>query len=142
MNSLSVGIELVNTGTEPFPPAQIAKLLVLLEDITSRHRIPKLLVVGHSDVEPIRKNDPSAFFPWKALGERGFGLWPDATLTDPPAGFEPWPALQRIGYAVKDRAATVRAFHRHYRAVEGTELDAEDSRILFNLEQKLLTGNR
>ena len=53
MNSLSIGIELDNTGFEPFPDAQIEKLLVLLEDVTKRYGIPRMNVVGHADVEPV-----------------------------------------------------------------------------------------
>jgi len=86
MNSLSIGIELDNTGFEPFPDAQIEKLLVLLEDVTKRYGIPRMNVVGHADVEPVLKTDPSAWFPWQRLAEKGFGLWPDADLAPGPGG--------------------------------------------------------
>lgn len=138
MNSLSIGIELDNNGTEPFPPAQTDVLLTLLEDITRRHRIPRAQVVGHADVEPVLKNDPSSHFPWKLLAERGFGLWPDDGLVDPPAGFDPDLALVLLGYNLKDRAATIRAFRRHYRAETGDALDEADLRILFNLQMKTI----
>ncbi len=136
LNSLSVGIELDNNGSEPFPAAQIDALLVLLEDITRRHRIPPALVVGHADVEPVRKSDPSGLFPWQRLAERGFGLWPDPDPPDPPAGFDPDQALLRIGYSLKDRAATIRAFRLHYRGEKADQLDATDLRILHNLLAK------
>ena len=54
-------------------------------------------------------------------------------LVDPPPGFDPWLALQAVGYTLDDRAATVRAFHHHFRASEGDALDAEDLRILYAL---------
>jgi N-acetylmuramoyl-L-alanine amidase len=136
LNSLSIGIELDNNGTEPFPAPQIDALILLLEDVTRRFRIPRTQVVGHSDVEPVLKNDPSRYFPWKRLAERGFGLWPDETLVDPPAGFDPFQALVQLGYNLKDKGATARAFHRRFRGEEGSGLDEQDLRILFNLQGK------
>ena len=136
LNSLSIGIELDNTGFEPFPPAQIDTLLTLLEDLTRRYRIPRTQVVGHADVEPVLKEDPSGHFPWKRLAERGFGLWPDADPPPPPPGFEPFQALVALGYHLKDPDATVRAFRLHYRGEKGTALDDLDLRILSNLQQK------
>src|SRR5690606_17059460 len=67
LNAWSIGIELDNDGREPFPPAQIEALLVLLEDLSVRLRIPRHMVVGHSDIAPTRKDDPSVQFPWQAL---------------------------------------------------------------------------
>ena len=60
-------------------------------------------------------------------------MWPAADAGDPPPGFDPWLALQAIGYSVDNRADTVRAFHHRFRGMEGTELDAEDLRILHAL---------
>lgn len=136
INALSIGIELDNNGFEPFDPRQIDALIKLLEDVTRRFNIPRSQVTGHADVDPIRKQDPNAFFPWKLLAERGFGLWPDEALADPPEGFDPWAALKLIGYGLKDRDATLRAFHRHYRGVAEGPLDAQDARVLYNLQTK------
>ena len=143
LNSASIGIELDNDGEEAFPEAQVASLVVLLEDLTARHGIPKTQLIAHSDMAPMRKVDPSARFPWQRLAEAGFGRWPQGTLADPPAGFEPWLALRALGYAYDDarpdsRAAAVRAFHRHYRGREDGDdpaatLDADDARILHAL---------
>lgn len=58
INSASIGIELDNDGHESFAPAQIDSLLVLLEDLCTRLRIPRTQIVGHEDVAPTRKNDP------------------------------------------------------------------------------------
>ncbi|RYE82294.1 MAG: N-acetylmuramoyl-L-alanine amidase, partial [Methanosarcinales archaeon] len=41
INSASIGIELDNDGGEPFAPAQIDSLLVLLDDLCTRLRIPR-----------------------------------------------------------------------------------------------------
>jgi N-acetylmuramoyl-L-alanine amidase len=135
---MSLGIELDNNGSEPFAKPQIDALLVLLEDLTRRYNIPRTQVLAHADVDPIRKQDPSGYFPWKLLAERGFGLWPDDTLVEPPVGFDPLLAMQLIGYSQKDPAATLRAFHLHYHHTESTELDDLDRRILFNLQIKRL----
>lgn len=133
INSASIGIELANDGHSPFADAQIDSLLLLLEDLCSRLRIPRTQIVGHQDVAPTRKLDPGPLFPWQRLAEAGFGRWPLADAPPPPEGFDPWLALQVIGYPLTDRAATVRAFHNHFRGRQGSELDAEDLRILYAL---------
>ena len=137
LNSLSIGIELDNNGFEPFAEPQVATLLTLLEDLTKRFNIPRTQVLGHADVDPVRKQDPSAYFPWEQLAQRGFGLWPAEPMVEPTADFDPWLALRTIGYSMKDPAASVRAFHRHYRRMETTELDDQDRRLLFNLLARL-----
>ena len=133
VNSVSIGIELDNNGEAPFPPAQIASLLKLLEDLCERLDIPRTQIVAHADFAPTRKRDPGKLFPWKQLADAGFGRWPDAAAGEPPAGFDPWQALRLLGYPLDDRAATVRAFHRHFRGTETDALDAEDTRILHAL---------
>ena len=133
VNSASIGIELDNDGHSDFAPAQVASLLRLLDDLTTRLRIPRTQVIGHEDMAPGRKDDPGPRFPWRQLADAGFGAWPRGVLVDPPAGFDPWLALSAVGYALDDRAATVRAFHHHFRGSEGDTLDAQDLRILYAL---------
>jgi hypothetical protein len=62
VNSISLGIELDNDGFEPFAEPQIDALLLLLADIRQRYHIPAANFIGHADVAPTRKNDPSVFF--------------------------------------------------------------------------------
>ena len=133
VNNASIGIEIDNDGKSPFPDAQIDSLIVLLRDLTTRLRIPPTQIIGPSDLAPTRKIDPGPLFPWKRLHDAGFGLWPADATQDPPAGFDPWLALQAIGYSTDNRADTVRAFHHRFRGMEGTELDAQDLRILHAL---------
>jgi N-acetylmuramoyl-L-alanine amidase len=138
LNSASIGIEIDNQRGEAFTGPQIAALLRLLDDLTARHGIPKTQVIAHADMAPTRKRDPGALFPWKRLADAGFGLWPRTPLVDPPPGFDPWLAMARVGYPLDDRAAAVRAFHRHYRGRDDGDdasvtLDAEDARILHAL---------
>ena len=138
VNSASIGIEIDNAVGQAYSDAQITALLRLLDDVTTRLSIPKTQVIGHADLAPTRKRDPGALFPWQRLADAGFGLWPQAALQDPPVGFDPWLAMAAVGYPLADRAAAVRAFHRHYRGRDDGEdpqasFDAEDLRILFAL---------
>lgn len=138
LNSVSIGIEMDNEVGEAYTEAQIAALVRLLDDLCTRLDIPKTQVIGHADMAPIRKRDPGPLFPWKRLADAGFGRWPQGELVDPPPGFDPWLAMAAVGYPLKDRAAAVRAFHRHYRARDDGEdpnasFDAEDLRILYAL---------
>lgn len=139
VNSASIGIELDNDGHAPFALAQIASLLRLLTDLTDRLHIPRTQVVGHEDFAPTRKIDPGPLFPWQQLANAGFGLWPQGPLIDPPPGFDPWMALSVIGYPPDDRAAVVRAFHHHYRGMDGDALDARDLQILYALTRQSLS---
>jgi N-acetyl-anhydromuramyl-L-alanine amidase AmpD len=141
INSASIGIELDNDGATPFAQPQIASLLRLLADLTTRLHIPPTQIVGHEDFAPTRKVDPGPLFPWQQLAAAGYGLWPRTPLIDPPAGFDPWMALALVGYPLDDRAATVRAFHHHYRGIEGETLDATDLRILYSLVQTIERGD-
>lgn len=138
LNSASIGIELDNDGDSPFSEPQLQTLLRLLADITARLDIAPHRVIGHGDIAPTRKRDPGVLFPWRRLAEAGFGLWPNATSAPPPAGFDPWAALRLIGYDLRDPAAALRAFHRHYR---GSEVDVwlpGDAAILHDLQRQLM----
>lgn len=138
LNSASIGIELDNDGTEPFSASQISTLLRLLDDLTSRLGIPRHMVVGHGDIAPTRKVDPSGLFPWRRLAEAGFGLWPRAPLASPPPGFDRWAALRLIGYELRDPPATLRAFHRHYRGNEADTWLPGDAGILYDMQRQLM----
>ncbi|MDP3746922.1 MAG: N-acetylmuramoyl-L-alanine amidase [Phenylobacterium sp.] len=135
INGRSIGIEIVNPGHEfgyrPFPDAQIAAVIALLDDIRTRWDIEDGRIVGHADVAPERKEDPGELFPWKRLAEAGHGLWvePDAAPGQPLGEGEEGAgvfALQagftRLGYDCAPSgkfdahtAAVVRAFQRHWR---------------------------
>jgi len=140
INSVSIGIELDNDGNSPFSAAQIDTLLRLLADVTTRLAIPAHLVIGHGDVAPTRRRDPGVLFPWQRLAASGFGLWPRDVLEPAPPGFDPWAALRLIGYDLRDPAAAVRAFHRHFRAHEGADWAPGDADILFDLQRQLMEG--
>jgi len=87
LNSSSIGIEIVNAGWKdtpqgrvyaPFPQSQIDVLVPLIKDIVARHKIAPENVVGHSDIAPLRKQDPGPQFPWYQLAQAGLVVWPDA----------------------------------------------------------------
>ncbi len=137
INSRSIGIELVNPGHEfgyrAFPEAQIVALITLGREILARHSIAPWRVLGHSDVAPLRKEDPGELFPWARLAEAGIGLWP-AQAVDPGAHAVAG-LLAQYGYdpdAPPDKLIT--AFQRHFRPsrVDGMA-DDETRQVLWGL---------
>lgn len=128
LNSASIGVELDNDGREPFSDAQIAALLGLLGDVVARHRIPAANILGHGDVAPGRKVDPSAQFPWVRLARHGFGAWCDAP--DAEAAGDPVLLLQAFGYDVRNAQAAMAAFRRHFRGSDSAALDDTDLGLL------------
>jgi N-acetylmuramoyl-L-alanine amidase len=105
VNSRSIGIEMANSGDEPFPAPQMAALERLLAGVTGRWPIPPQRVIGHSDMAPARKRDPGARFDWRRLALGGLSVWPEGGAAVPDEG-EVSAALTRIGYP--EAAAEVR----------------------------------
>lgn len=137
MNSCSIGIELDNNGTEPFSDAQINSLLILLAKLKTTYNIPTANFIGHADIAPKRKPDPSILFPWKKLADNGFGLWYDVPGSLPPAGFDVENALRRIGYDTRDLAAAIIAFKRHFVKLDLNPVMTDwDKCVLYNLYKK------
>lgn len=138
MNSASLGIEIDNNGTEPFSDAQVNALLKLLAYLKKEYAIPQENFIGHSDIAPTRKNDPSRFFPWKKLADAGFGYWYDpSNLKDPPADFNALLALRVIGYDIRNQGAAIKAFKLHFIQNDvSTTLTDYDKKVLYNLYLK------
>ena len=130
INSASLGIELDNNGSEAFPEAQISSLLRLLADVKERYRIPVANFVGHADVAPRRKTDPSRYFPWKTLADQGFGLWCDPPFAQPPPAFDATAALRALGYDSGNAEAAIRAFNLHFLPDEASPALSERGRGL------------
>ncbi len=128
LNSASIGIELVNPGHQfgyhAFPAAQIAALKELMHDLIKRHNLsPIHAPLAHSDIAPLRKDDPGELFPWQELAQDGLGLWPAPESDDygHADDAEVQNLLRAIGYdcpmsGAYDRAtrAALVAFQRHY----------------------------
>lgn len=124
INSVSIGIEIVNPGHEfgyqPFSQEQMYAVCCLCQEIKKRHNIKNVL--GHSDVAPERKADPGEFFDWEYLAGEGVGLWPDITPEDIEKGqelsrndFEAKRMFDLFGYnPIAAYVDVVTAFQRHY----------------------------
>ncbi|MGA9637507.1 N-acetylmuramoyl-L-alanine amidase [Flavobacterium sp.] len=139
MNSNSIGIELDNNGSEPFSEAQITSLMALLSKLQKEFNIPKENIIGHADIAPSRKKDPSALFPWKTLSENGFGLWPDDTLEPAPSDFNIVQALRIIGYDTNNLKATITAFKLHYIQNEvDSVIDEKTINTIYSIYKKSL----
>ena len=85
LNDNSIGIENVyGGGIAPFDSEQIKALGTLCNNIVTRYQIDPTHVVGHADIAPQRKDDPSIMFPWDTLYYKyGVGAWLETT--DPKA---------------------------------------------------------
>ena len=136
INSRSIGIEIVNPGHElgypDFPRAQTAAVIALCRDIIKRRDIRAGRVLAHSDVAPLRKQDPGEKFPWDLLHKNGVGHWvAPAPLAEGPV-LKPGDRgeavtmlqtmLARYGYGLPltgefdaTNEAVVAAFQRHFR---------------------------
>ncbi len=161
INSCSIGIELVNPGHEfgyrAFPNEQIESFINLARELAMRYRIPRYRILCHSDVAPLRKEDPGELFPWQRLYGGGIGFWRAAEFKSEVKG----PRLregakgvniatlksefQRFGYGLKDSdlfdaelKAVVVAFQRHWRQKKCDGVaDPETRSILQHLLMRL-----
>lgn len=145
LNSVSLGIEIVNPGHEwgyrPFPEAQMSSVERLCRKLIGRYSIPPHRVVGHSDIAPTRKSDPGELFDWARLARAGIGIWPSATPV--PRGFavnsaESLSELCSIGYCASAQSQTpaLVAFQRRFRqsCCDG-RLDAETAARLSEVRE-------
>ncbi|MGH7034082.1 MAG: peptidoglycan recognition protein family protein [Stellaceae bacterium] len=141
VNGASIGIELVNPGHEfgyrAFPERQMQALEQLARGILGRHPIPPRAVLGHSDVAPLRKQDPGELFDWLRLARAGIGLWSDfsADLPAPSGTQELQASLKAIGYDCPvsgaldaPTQAVIMAFQRHFRPARCDGIADEETR--------------
>jgi len=79
LNKSSIGIELVNKGHkfgyQKFTDLQIKSLIYLCKFLMKKFKIKNYRVLGHSDIAPLRKDDPGEKFPWKKLNSQRIGIW-------------------------------------------------------------------
>jgi N-acetylmuramoyl-L-alanine amidase len=139
LNSASIGIELDNNGFEPFTEKQIESLLLVLKRLKSKYSVPVANFIGHSDIAPGRKVDPSPYFPWKELANEGYGFWYDEIINAEQdlEHFNSLDALRIIGYDISDSSAAIQSFKVHFiqRDIESPMSDL-DRLILYNLYKK------
>lgn len=144
INSVSIGIELVNPGHaypgyvggyRAFPEAQMTTLIDLAREIMGRHHIPPARVLGHSDVAPARKTDPGELFDWDRLAAEGLAVMPakrqagdgpDLKRGDAGEGVRVLQQrLGQVGYEIEvtgvydeQTELVVTAFQRHFRRTQ------------------------
>ncbi len=128
MNSRSIGIEICNTGAQPFPEPQMTALEGLMTGIMQRWSIAPEKVVGHSDMAPGRKIDPGRRFDWKRLALQGLAIWP-SDRSGEGAFFQ---NAATFGYKVTEdnRDHVLHAFRMRFRPYAEGPLDDDDQRVM------------
>ncbi|SHL89741.1 N-acetylmuramoyl-L-alanine amidase [Roseovarius litoreus] len=132
VNSRSIGIELANPGTHPFPEPQMRALEELMQAIMQRWSITPERVIAHSDMAPTRKSDPGPRFDWRRLARQGLSVWPQAGApADDFLG-----AARQFGYALPpegDEATLLGAFRQRFRPWASGALDDTDRALIADL---------
>ena len=130
LNNISLGIELVNKGHQygyqNFSVKQINSLIKLSQKLKRRYLIKKENFLGHSDIAPLRKNDPGEKFPWKKLSKYNLGKWykkkqKKLEFDQKKSQFLFFKNLKKLGYGYfnlkkrnsKDKKI-IRSFQQHY----------------------------
>ena len=133
VNSRSIGIELANTGAQPFSEPQMQTLEALLAVIFDRWQIAPERVIGHADMALGRKIDPGPRFDWRRLARRGLSVWPR-----PEAPGEFHADAARVGYAFDDgqHAALLQTFRDRFRSGATGALDDTARALMADLAQR------
>lgn len=133
VNSRSIGIELANDGTHPFPEPQMAVLEDVLRDLMSRWSISPERVIGHSDMAIGRKVDPGPRFDWRRLALSGLAIWPSADG----CGGNFKEDAEAFGYAPDaDPDARLLAFRMRFRPWASGPLDDVDRALMHDLASR------
>ncbi|MBU2962696.1 N-acetylmuramoyl-L-alanine amidase [Citreicella sp. C3M06] len=134
VNSHSIGIELANTGAEPFAEAQMRSLETLLPGILARWDIPAHRVIGHSDMAPGRKIDPGPMFDWSRLADKALAVCPEPGHA--PGDFHA--DLRRFGYVFTEaqHAPLLAAFRARFRPGVQGPIDDTDARLARALAER------
>lgn len=116
INSRSIGIEVCHRtlGQSAFGNKQIKSLCLLCRQIIERWHISPEMIVGHSDIAPLRKPDPGKAFPWKALADENIGIWYGNNSSNEKNIAK---MLSQIGYDTSSELAinaSLYAFCRHF----------------------------
>jgi N-acetylmuramoyl-L-alanine amidase len=135
VNSRSIGIELANTGAEPFAEPQMAALERLLADLLERHALLPQAVIGHSDMAPDRKGDPGARFDWRRLAAMGLSVWPE-----PAAPGDFLADLRGFGYPDAPPDTLLAAFRLRFRPWAKGPLDDGDRALARGLIRFAVDG--
>ena len=130
LNNYSIGIELVNKGHQfgyqNFSHRQISSLIKLCKKLKKNYLIKKENFLGHSDIAPLRKDDPGEKFPWEKLSKFNIGKWyvkanSDIEINQKKKEKLFFKNLQKFGYRYfsitkknSKNKMIVKAFQRHY----------------------------
>lgn len=175
LNDSSIGIEIVNKGykktivdldTEnevknianrefyPYKDYQIKKIGRLLQELVKEYKILPKNILGHSDIAPLRKQDPGPMFPWERLYRKyGIGAWYevddfckfyDEDLYKKYSEADIQMEFRRYGYEIKisgkidgETIKVIGAFQAHFRSDRVTgEMDLETFAVLKALNKK------
>lgn len=131
VNSRSIGIELANTGHQPFPEPQMSALEHLLAGIFVRWSLAPKNVIAHSDMAPERKRDPGPRFDWRRLALQKLSVWPQAAVEENTDDF--FPALRRFGYPDRTEADLLSAFRLRFRPWANGPVSRTDAGIAVDL---------
>ena len=143
VNSRSIGVELQNTGSEPFAEPQMAALESLLRDILARHQLGPQAVIAHSDMAPGRKVDPGARFDWQRLALRGLAIWPDPVPRPAAPDTARFLAdLTALGYPEAGLDTLLIAFRLRFRPAGRGPLDATDCALAAGLRRFAVDARR
>jgi len=134
LNASTIGIEFHSPGYakgdgsdlyffENFSDEQIKTGCALIKEICQRWSLPLTRVLAHSDIAPLRKTDPGAYFPWEFLAAQGLGLWWESAETLPPLA-----GINRVSY-VQER-------------LNSLGYDCPQSDVLDEHTQKVITAFR
>ena len=128
INSRSIGIELANSGAQPFSEPQMVALERVLAGAMARWGIEPAGVIAHSDMAPGRKADPGARFDWRRLALQGLSVWPE------PGGPGDFLAdLAAFGYPPAAPDAMLAAFRLRFRPPATGPLEDADRALAAGL---------
>lgn len=135
VNSRSIGVELVNSGAEPFAEPQMQALELLLRELLDRHGLVPQAVIGHSDMAPGRKSDPGPRFDWRRLAAKGLTVWPQP---GEPRDFAA--DLRAFGYPEAAPEVLLTAFRLRFRPWACGPLDDSDRALAAGLRRIAVDG--
>ncbi len=133
VNSRSIGIELANTGAQPFPEPQMAALEGVLASVMRRWAVRPDRVIGHSDMAPGRKTDPGPRFDWRRLARQGLSVWPKPGA---PGDGDLVADLRRFGYPDAPPDMLLAAFRLRFRPWATGPATAADRAQAYDLARR------
>ena len=143
VNSRSIGIELSNSGLEPYSEPQMLALEKLLRDIMKDWHIRPEGVIGHSDFAIGRKTDPGPRFDWRRLAAQGLSVWPKPRTEREANKSVFLTAANAFGYPIPDKSKNsirfkdlLAAFRMRFRPRSAGEIEPADMNAIIDLAER------